>query len=62
VGKVRRKIAEADDETLAVAVITRHEILRGRTDGLLKAADEDELRKAAERFRQSGLRIENQVD
>jgi predicted nucleic acid-binding protein len=50
---VRRKIEEAGDEELAIAVITRNEILRGRADSLLKAADEEELRKAAERFRQA---------
>src|SRR5262249_6515738 len=50
---VRRKIEEAEDEGLAVAVITRNEILRGRAENLLKAANEEELRKAAERFRQA---------
>jgi predicted nucleic acid-binding protein len=50
---VRRRIEEAGDEVLAVAVITRNEILPGRAESLLKAADEDELRKAAERFQQS---------
>ena len=47
---VRQKIEEMGDEELAIAVITRNEILQGRADSLLKAADEDELRKAAERF------------
>jgi tRNA(fMet)-specific endonuclease VapC len=50
---VRRKIDESEDEQLAIAVITRNEILRGRADSLVKAADEEELRKAAERFRQT---------
>jgi tRNA(fMet)-specific endonuclease VapC len=50
---VRRKIEEVSDEQLAVTVITRNEILRGRADSLLKAANEAELRKAAERFRQA---------
>src|SRR5262245_9071927 len=50
---VRRKIEEAGDEELAIAVITRHEILRGRAESLLKAANAEELRKAAERFRQA---------
>jgi tRNA(fMet)-specific endonuclease VapC len=50
---VRRKIEEAGDEELAIAVITRNEILHGRADSLLKAANEAELRKAAERFRQA---------
>lgn len=50
---VRRKIDESDDEKLVVAIITRNEILRGRAESLVKAADEEELRKAAERFRQA---------
>ena len=50
---VRRKIDAAGEEVLAVAVITRNEALRGRADSLLKAATEDELRKAAERFHQT---------
>lgn len=50
---VRRKIEEASDEPLAIAVITRNEILRGRADNLLKAANEEELRKATERFHQA---------
>lgn len=51
--KVRRKIEAAGDEELAVAVVTRNEALRGRAESLLKAADEEELRKAVERFRQT---------
>jgi predicted nucleic acid-binding protein len=50
---VRRKIKEAGDEELAIAIITRNEILRGRAESLLKAANEDELRKAAVRFQQA---------
>lgn len=51
---VRRKIDEVgDDEQLAIAIITRNEVLRGRADSLLKAANADELRKAAERFQQA---------
>jgi tRNA(fMet)-specific endonuclease VapC len=51
---VHRKIEEeGDDEELAITVITRNEVLRGRADSLLKAADEEELRKAAERFMQA---------
>jgi predicted nucleic acid-binding protein len=50
---VRRKIEEAGDEQLAIAIITRNEILRGRADSLEKAANEEELRKAAERFHQA---------
>jgi tRNA(fMet)-specific endonuclease VapC len=40
---VRRKIEEVEDEELAIAIITRNEILRGRAESLLKAANEDEL-------------------
>jgi tRNA(fMet)-specific endonuclease VapC len=50
---VRRKIEEAGDEELAIAIIARNEILRGRAESLLKAANEEELRKAAERFQQA---------
>ena len=50
---VRRKIEGAGDEELAIAIITRNEILRGRAESLLKAANEEELRKAAERFQQA---------
>src|SRR5262249_12048598 len=50
---VQRRIEAAGEEELAVAVITRNEILRGRADSLLKADDEEELRKAMERFRQT---------
>lgn len=37
-------------EQFAVTVITRMEILRGRFDSLLKAADEGQLRLAMQRF------------
>ena len=50
---VRRKVEGAGDEELAIAIITRNEILRGRAESLLKAANEEELRKAAERFQQA---------
>jgi len=50
---VHRKIEEIGDEELAVPIITRNEILRGRAESLLKAANEEELRKAAERFQQT---------
>lgn len=49
---VRKRIdGIGDDEELAVSSITRYEILRGRAESVLKAADEAELRKAAERYR-----------
>jgi predicted nucleic acid-binding protein len=47
---VRRRIEEAADEHLAITIITRNEILRGRAESLIKAANEEELRKAVERF------------
>src|SRR5579862_8852169 len=51
---VRKKIESVDEaEQLAVTLITRNELLRGRADSLLKAADEEELKKAMERFRQT---------
>jgi len=50
---VRRKLDELGDEQLAISIITRNEILRGRAENLLKAANEEELRKAAERFHQT---------
>jgi predicted nucleic acid-binding protein len=50
---VRRKIEEVGDEELSIAIITRNEILRGRGDSLLKAANEEELQKATERFQQA---------
>jgi tRNA(fMet)-specific endonuclease VapC len=39
-----------EDEVLAVAVITRMEILQGRHDSILKAANGREMLTAAERF------------
>jgi tRNA(fMet)-specific endonuclease VapC len=42
--------AVAEDEVLAVTAITRMEVLRGRTDGLLKASDETELLLATKRL------------
>ena len=50
---VRRRVEAAGDEELAITIITRNEVLRGRAESLLKAADEEELRKAVERFRQA---------
>jgi predicted nucleic acid-binding protein len=51
---VRKKIESVDEgEQLAVTLITRNELLRGRADSLLKAADEEELKKAVQRFRQT---------
>lgn len=50
---VRRRIEAMGDEELAIAIITRNEILRGRAESLLKAANDEELRKAMERFQQA---------
>ena len=51
---VRKKIESVEEgEQLAVTLITWNELLRGRADNLLKAADEEELKKAMERFRQT---------
>jgi predicted nucleic acid-binding protein len=47
---VRHYEAVPDDERLAVTAVTRIEILRGRTDSLLKAANEQELITAAKRL------------
>lgn len=52
--KLQQRIAAVQErEELAVTIITRMEILRGRFDAILKAANEDELLKAMERFRSS---------
>jgi tRNA(fMet)-specific endonuclease VapC len=52
--RLREQIENAPgDDLLAVALISRIEILRGRADNLLKAANEEELEKAAERFRKA---------
>jgi tRNA(fMet)-specific endonuclease VapC len=42
--------AVPEDEQLAVTAVTRMEVLRGRTDSLLKAADEAELLVATRRL------------
>lgn len=51
--------AVSEDERLAVTVITRMEILKGRTDSLLKAADEAQLRAATERLQQAEEMLED---
>lgn len=50
---VRRKLQEAGDEVVAITIITRLEVIRGRSESLLKAADEEQLRKAVTRFQVS---------
>ncbi len=47
---VRHYEAVPGDERVAVTVVTRMEVLRGRTDSLLKAADERQLLEAARRL------------
>lgn len=52
--KLQQRMASVQgSEELAVTIITRMEILRGRFDGIMKAANEDELLKAMDRFRAS---------
>jgi tRNA(fMet)-specific endonuclease VapC len=52
--KLRVRMEEVKvDEELAITVITRMEILQGRFANILKAASEDELLKAMDRFRAS---------
>ncbi len=56
--KVRARYdAVPADEELAVTVVNRMEVLRGRTDNLLKAADEQQLLQAAERLRETGAAL-----
>ena len=50
---IRRRVERAAGETLAVAVVTRDEALGGRALAVLKAASEDELRTAVERYRRT---------
>ncbi len=52
--KLRERVESVGEgEELAVTIITRMEILQGRFDSLIKAASEDDLLKAMERFRAS---------
>lgn len=48
--KIRQQILACADERIATSVITRYEVLRGRTETLIKAANEEELRIAARRL------------
>jgi len=50
---VLRRLTTMGGEKAGIAVVTRYEILRGRVENILKAADEGELEKAADRFRKS---------
>jgi len=57
--KVVAKLEASDSaETVAVTLITRMEILRGRFDSVLKAANREELGKAVERMRSSETLLE----
>jgi tRNA(fMet)-specific endonuclease VapC len=52
--KVGQKVNEAGGtEKLAVTVITRMEILRGRFESILKAADDRQLSLAMQRFQEA---------
>jgi tRNA(fMet)-specific endonuclease VapC len=51
--KLKERIAAQASEELAITIITRMEILRGRFDSIVKAANEGELLKAMARFRAS---------
>ena len=52
--KVGSKVIEAGGTgQLAVAVITRMEVLRGRFDSILKASDDRQLRLAMQRFQEA---------
>jgi predicted nucleic acid-binding protein len=52
--KLRQRLEAVEEgEELAVTIITRMEILQGRFDSIVKAANESELLKAMERFRAS---------
>ena len=50
---VRRAIERSGSEQLGITLITRYEMLRGRAESLLKAADEEQLHRAAGRFTQA---------
>jgi predicted nucleic acid-binding protein len=52
--KLRQRIEALDEnEELAVTIITRMELLQGRFDSIVKAANEQELLTAMDRFRAS---------
>jgi len=52
--KLRNRIEQVpDDEILAITVITYYEVLRGRGENLLKAADKQQLQQATLRFQQA---------
>jgi tRNA(fMet)-specific endonuclease VapC len=50
--RVRRELERAEDE-IAITVVTRIEVLQGRFDFVLKAADGVQLREAMQRLEQS---------
>lgn len=55
--RVRQRVADADDE-IAITIVARIEVLRGRFDALLKAADGAQLRQAMVRLEQSERDLE----
>jgi tRNA(fMet)-specific endonuclease VapC len=48
--KIKHRYDAAQGEKFAVTIITRIEVLKGRTDSLLKAADKKELQTAIQRL------------
>ncbi len=56
---VRHYEAARETEQLAVTAVTRMEVLRGRTDSLLKAADEHELLVATKRLQATEAALED---
>jgi tRNA(fMet)-specific endonuclease VapC len=56
---LRHVDAVPEEEPLAITVITRMEVLKGRTDSVLKAADEKELRAAAERLQKTEAMLDD---
>jgi len=52
--KIRERMDQVDEgEEFAVTLVTRMEVLRGRFDSILKAANEAQMKTAIERFRAS---------
>ncbi len=48
--KIRKRVEDAEEESLAVTLITRMEILQGRHDSILKASNAVEMQTAVQRF------------
>jgi tRNA(fMet)-specific endonuclease VapC len=54
--RVRRRVQSAEQE-VATTIVTRIEVLQGRFDAILKAANADQLQKAYERLQDSEIQI-----